>query len=212
MNHIKVPFCFDDDALVWLDTNAPLLLQEYTTNSKENGGPTFNNFGVEYFKFKMTPPAKNLIKFLSQFGFTEIYPQLFLYKETGALPKLENVHVDSHSNGILLPARFNVVYKGDSNTSMYWWDQSKNQILTKTLTKNNYTRYQVPGESPSAQLSLIGEPSEISDMSGSVNNYGTFVRTEVLHALHRPGIFRLMISAQIRHSWQDVVNAVSGQK
>ena len=153
---------------------------------------------------------------LAPFGLqTSPVIQFFIYKRIER-PKADprgNPHIDTY-NGIdgFIPIRFNILLAGEENQEMCWWD-IKNHATDDRLHVIEFPRPNAPPGTMSRRIQArgarmedrwenIGEPEYRCSTLAKFNEFASFVRTDVLHAINwdekNP---RLVLSLRYLEPW-----------
>jgi hypothetical protein len=206
--HISANFKFDDISLSWINHNISTIISDFDRDFPEQGGPIYNKEDNGSMKFQLAPPAIQLRKFLYSMGLKKVHIQMFFYKISDKLTSIENIHIDAPESSPL-PARFNVLVTGNNNCKMHWWDiDINNPKVSVTSVPNWGPRWQIPGNNIQEQLEIIGEPNYSASELSAIQQTGDFVRTDIAHCIERDGERRVLISAQIRHPWEEITEKV----
>jgi hypothetical protein len=105
-----------------------------------------------------------------------------------------------------LPGRFNVLVYGNENSKMHWWNRDITHPAIQPINIPNFgKRWQVIGNSKKEQLDLLGDPDHSAHTLSKVDQTGDFVRTEIVHSIERNGERRLIVSTQIHHPWEEIL-------
>lgn len=203
---INFPFKFNNESLIWITENKELLYEMFDRDFPESGGFWFNNPDTpESFNFQSTPPAKQITNFLKKLGLTKTYIHFAIFK---IVPErigtnIETLHIDAPQFNVM-PGRFNVLIDGDNDSKMHWWNHgtSSNTVSLEIIPVGK--RWKVPGKNSREQIKVVGEPDYSSESLSVIQETGSFVRTEIIHALERTGRRRFIISARIFHPWEEI--------
>jgi hypothetical protein len=207
--HASVNFKFNQEATAWLKTNVPSILKVFDEQFPENGGPWFNDPAAEdSILFQSSPPALQITEFLNGLGLTKIHVQMFMYKPRVRGMIIENPHIDTP--GLWpLPGRFNVLFDGNENSKMHWWNRSVTDSAIGVSEIPGFgRRWQVLGDSREEQFDRLGPPDYSADGLSKIDQTGDFVRTEIVHSIERTGDRRVVISTRIRHPWEEILEKV----
>jgi hypothetical protein len=208
---INFPFKFDNESLTWIAENKELIYEMFDRDFLESGGFWFNNPDTpESVNFQSTPPAKQITNFLKKLGLTKTYIHFAIYK---TVPKrigtnIETLHLDAPQFNVL-PGRFNVLVDGDNDSKMHWWNHgtSSDKVSLEIIPVGK--RWMVPGKNSKEQIEVVGKPDYSSESLSVVQETGSFVRTDIIHALERTGGRRFIISARIFHPWEEIYEKVN---
>lgn len=208
---INFPFRFDNESLLWISENKESLYEKFDRDFPEAGGFGFNTpSAAESKDFQSTPPVKKINNFLKNLGLSESYVHLAIYKPRTerTTSRIENLHID-YPQYISLPARFNVLVDGDDESRMHWWNHGQSSDKVKFETIPTGKRWRVPGKNSKQQIELIGPPDYSSDSLSMIQETGSFVKTDIVHAIERTGTRRFIISARIFHPWEEICEKVN---
>jgi hypothetical protein len=205
--HISVSFKFNNESLTWLSENIAIIMSDFDKNFPESGGPIYNKETTGSKGFQLTPPAIQVRKFLYNIGLSNTHIQMFGYKVLSKSLTMENVHIDTPGYKPL-PGRFNILVEGNSNSRMHWWDIDVNHPKVICADVPGGKRWQIRGATKQKQLSLIENPDYSSGTLSIIQETGDFVKTDVAHCIERDGQRRIIISAQIHHSWEEITEKV----
>jgi hypothetical protein len=123
---------------------------------------------------------------------------------------LGNPHIDTtggDGTDTTIPIRFNILMSGDEDTVMVWWDVDRHdlRITNEKFTNPNgqaVGRLQVVGATPAERWQALGEPCVSSNSLSRKQEYASFVRTDILHALNWTGNNpRLILSVRSSKPW-----------
>lgn len=197
MSYYKtVQFKFSDQAWTWLQEFFDPIIADYQKNAAEISAlVTIKD--QDYQRFLQSLAWVEITDFLQHYDITDPYPQLFIYKK---LPRarttvLGNPHLDSTGdNGTAydVPVRFNILMQGDENTEMVWWDHTRNssEVVESTFVRpdgQTVGRLQAAGKTLDEKWAVAGEPVARCSTLAKKQQYASFVRTDVLHALNWTG-------------------------
>ncbi len=215
MSYYKtVQFKFSDQSWTWLQKFFDPIVSDYQLNAPaQNALVKFKD--QDYKEFIQSSAWIELVKFLKQYGITDGYPQLFIYKRLSN-PKeniLGNPHIDTQGGDgteVNVPIRFNILINGDENTEMVWWDIDRtSQLVVNEKFLNplgqHMGRLQVKGSTPAERWKLLGEPTCRNNTLAKKQEYASFVRTDILHALNWTGNNpRLILSVRTTQPWDQL--------
>lgn len=218
MSYYKtVQFKFSDQSWNWLQDFFGPIIEDYQQNAPLISAlVTFKD--QEYQQFLQSSAWEEITNFLQTYKITDPYPQLFIYKR---LPHarttiLGNPHIDtSGDNGTAydIPIRFNILMQGDENTEMVWWDHDRNSSAvteSKFVRPDGQTvgRLQATGNTLEDKWKSAGEPTASCSNLAKKQQYASFVRTDILHALNWTGNSpRLVLSIRSANTkWSQLDN------
>jgi len=218
--HVSVNFKFNKESKQWFDIHCPAIIKNFDETFPDTGGPIFNSpkinptIGGPIFNshehndsivFQSSPPAIQVKKFLNKLGLTNTHVQMFVYKIQSKLFSIENPHIDI-ARMIPLPGRFNILVYGNENSKMHWWNKDITHSAIQQIDIPNFgKRWQVIGNSKREQLDLLGNSDYSAHNLSKVDQTGDFVRTEIVHSIERDGERRLIVSTQIHHPWEEIL-------
>ena len=206
-----VPFKFSDQSWAWLQQFFEPIVANYQLNAPAPSALVkFQD--SDYEQFIQSSAWDEIVKFLQTYAITDPYPQLFIYKQ---LPQarstvLGNPHIDTTGGDgteTNIPIRFNILMNGDEDTEMVWWNIDRTDLR---ITNEKFTnpsgqivgRLQVDGSTPTERWQALGEPTVRSTTLSRKQEYASFVRTDILHALNWTGANpRLILSVRSTQPW-----------
>jgi len=206
-----VPFKFSVQSWTWLQAFFDPIVEDYQQNAPAPSALVkFKD--QDYERFISSTAWTELTEFLQTYAITDPYPQLFIYKR---LPQarstvLGNPHIDTAGGDGTehnIPIRFNILIDGDEDTEMVWWnvDRTDPRITNETFTNPSgqaVGRLQVVGSTPADRWQALGEPAIKSIALSRKQEYASFVRTDILHALNWTGANpRLILSVRSPKAW-----------
>jgi hypothetical protein len=213
MSYYKtVQFKFSDQAWSWLSAFFEPIINEYQKSAPQISAlVTFKDH--EYQQLVQSSAWLELTTFLQTYQIDDPYPQLFIYKRLPRSRKLVlgNPHIDTTGEGgiaVDVPTRFNILMQGDENTEMVWWnhDRTSSAVTGSTFIRpdgKSIGRLQAVGETLKEKWAAAGEPIARSNSLAKKQDYASFVRTDVLHALNWTGANpRLILSVRSTKPWQ----------
>ena len=209
--YLTVPFKFSDQSWTWLQNFFGPIVSDYQQNAPAVSALVkFKD--QEYAEFVASAAWTELDQFLRLYGIDDGYPQLFIYKQLDkSRPSiLGNPHIDTTGGDgteFTVPIRFNVLISGDEDTEMVWWNIDRNNdvvVNEKFLNPlgQHMGRLQVKGSNPAERWSNLGAPVYTNSSLTKRQEYASFVRTDVLHALNWTGNNpRLILSVRTLKPW-----------
>ena len=206
-----VNFKFSNQNWIWLTKFFEPIVADYQLNAPAPSA-LVKLQDDDYNQFIQSSAWAEVITFLSDYGLDELYPQLFIYKQ---LPRarasiLGNPHIDTTGGDgteTNIPIRFNILMNGDEDTEMVWWniDRTDPRITNEKFTNPSgqiVGRLQVDGSTPTERWQALGEPTTKSNALSRKQEYASFVRTDILHALNWTGANpRLILSVRSTQPW-----------
>lgn len=206
-----VKFKFSDQAWSWLQSFFGPIASDYQQHAPAPSALVkFKD--QDYEQFIKSSAWSELTQFLQTYAISDPYPQLFIYKKLQRPREIVfgNPHIDTTGGDgteIDVPIRFNILMTGDEDTEMVWWPVDRNSPL---ITNEKFTnpsgqavgRLQVTGTTPSERWQALGEPVVKSNSLSKKQEYVSFVRTDILHALNWTGDNpRLILSVRSTQPW-----------
>lgn len=217
-----IPFSLSEESLQWLKEKTAPLVENYQLNApldaaliefpKEDMQEWYDSFVWEEILAQLAP-----------FGLqTEPVIQFFIYKRLNH-PKGDprgNPHIDT-LRGIdaFVPVRFNILLDGEENQEMVWWDikdhTTDDRLHVIEFPRPNAPpgtmskRIQVRGGSMEERWATAGEPEYRCSNLTKFNEYASFVRTDVLHAINwdeqKP---RLVMTVRYQEPWDMIARFI----
>lgn len=206
-----VKFKFSDQAWTWLQAFFGPIAADYQQHAPAPSALVkFKD--QDYEQFIKSSAWSELTQFLQTYAIVDPYPQLFIYKKLQRPREivLGNPHIDTTGGDgteIDVPIRFNILMSGDENTEMVWWPVDRNSPLVSNEKFTNPSgqavgRLQVTGTTPTERWQALGEPVVKSNSLSKKQEYASFVRTDILHALNWTGANpRLILSVRSSQPW-----------
>jgi len=216
--YLTVPFSFTENSYNWIQKFCEPIVLDYQKNALLNSALISLDFR-QVEEIKRSVAWQELIKFSNVYGLSDPWPQLFIYKELDH-PRpvhLGNPHIDTYGPaGIAHTAciRFNVLLNGEDTTEMVWWNVDRNNklVTTHTFIRPDLTqagRLQIVGDTVQAQWANLGEPDYRAAKLACTQEYASFVRTDIVHALNWTGNKpRLVFSVRYSNSWSDLASFI----
>ena len=210
-----IPFSLSKESLQWLKEKTAPIVENYQLNAPLDAAL------IEFPREEMTEwyestAWQEILAQLNPFGLqTEPIIQFFIYKRLNR-PKGDsrgNPHIDT-TRGIetFIPIRFNILLDGEENQEMVWWD-IKNFMADDRLHVVEFPRPNAPPGTTSKRIQArgsnmedrwqtVGEPEYRNSSLTKFNEYASFVRTDILHAINWDGKNpRLILSVRYSEPW-----------
>lgn len=213
--YLTVPFSLSNESFNWLNNYLDPMVVEY-----QKSAPLISslvNFSdSELADIFASTAWKEIEAFIKECGLSNPKPQIFIYKSLPTLRPvtLGNPHIDTYGYrgvGSIVPVRFNIMLRGEDTTEMVWWnkDRTDPDVLPAEFIRPDKSiggRMQARGQNLIEQWKIVGEPDFRATHLARVQEYASFVRTDILHALNWTGNQpRLVFSVKFDdHSWEDV--------
>jgi len=212
--YYTIPFSFSEESLKWIKKRTDVMVEDYQRNAPLDAA-LIDQSGEVLQEWYDSPMWQEALTQLAPMGLqTTPTLQFFIYKKLNA-PNADirgNPHIDTYQGvSKLVPIRFNILLAGEENQEMVWWDVSlaRNDILQVVkFPRPNAPpgtmseRIQVRGETKSDKWYTAGEPEYSCSTLTKFNEYASFVRTDILHALKWTGNQpRLIMSIKWHEPW-----------
>jgi hypothetical protein len=224
--YYTVPFSFSKDALEWIEIHSAAMIENFQKNSQPFAGLVTIDTDEELAKWEGGPAWKEILEFANKYNLPKPDLQFFIYK------KLTNPLVDSRGNPHIdttvpegsnkgidgakrdVPVRFNILTSGDEDQEMVWWEINRHhplieEVLFMRPNGKPAARLQVKGNTSAERWEHLKEPKWRYNNLARINEYASFVRTDILHALNWNGNHpRFIISLRFLLSWDEVMERV----
>ena len=213
--YLTVPFSFSSESFSWIKEFFNPIVTNYEKTAPRAAG--LLNLSDEHQKQLYESAAwKEILSFSLKHNLKNPYPQVFIYKKqpTKRSVILGNPHIDTAGEGGIAKtvyARFNILLDGFDSTEMVWWDIDRNdqRIINYQFQRPDHSyigRLQAAGNSIKEQWDLVGEPIYKANNLAKIQEYASFVRTDILHALNWTGEDpRLVFSIKFDvYSWDEI--------
>lgn len=213
--YYTIPFSLSKESLQWIKERTDPMVENYQLNAPLDAA--LIEFPRESMQEWYDSAAwQEILAQLERFGLqTEPLIQFFIYKRLNK-PKGDprgNPHIDTYQ-GIdgFIPIRFNILLDGEDDQEMVWWD-IKNFLTDDRLHVVEFPRPNAPPGTMSKRIQArganmedrwetVGEPEYRCSNLAKINEYASFVRTDVLHALNWNGKNpRLILSVRFKEPW-----------
>lgn len=174
------------------------------------------------FDHRMEVPQENIWKFtgvkneLDDFFVTKKltieYKRITVFLSNLQKPYNTNPHIDLiHEENNIFPVktRFNILCQGNTDDSMFWWENCKwgdQRIIKRSFTTYNgisYRTFGVIGDSVEDRYKILGQPSFIKN---KLLTSGSFIKTDIAHAINISPGPRLIVSIEIDKSIEEIFN------
>ena len=210
---LTVPFKFSPEALNWIMDFIKPIVEDYQRNAPLNAALlTLSDDQINLIK--ASPAWPEIITVGKQYNLGKPWPQLFVYKKLGQPRRtnLGNPHIDTYGPGgtsQTVCVRFNILLKGEDTTEMVWWDHTQDSelVITSQFVRPDLSianRLQIKGKDLNEQWALLGEPNYRATHLGKVQEYASFVRTDIIHALNWTGNQpRVVFSLRFPGTWDE---------
>lgn len=217
--YLTLPFSFKEETWKWVSTEASSILSYYVKNSPSVHGlvDISSDYKSKWISSKAWDEILNFFKPL-QLEPKDI--QFFCYqKPKGEVKDIRgNPHIDTtgpdieNGHKIDVPFRFNILLCGEENQKMVWWDIDRYHpdIVVHEFLSINNTKFKIlrpKGKRLGEKYKTVGDPLWHCDTLSEINKKSSFVRTDILHALHWTGTnARLVLSLRFFEPWSFVEN------
>lgn len=216
--YYTIPFSFTEETLQWIKEKTAPIVENFQLNAPQPAALVElpNETLQEWYQSTMW---QEILTQLAPIGLqTQPSIQLFIYKTLDE-PKGDtrgNPHIDTF-NGVagFIPIRFNILLNGEENQEMVWWD-IKNHMTDNRLHVVEFPRPNAPpgtmskriqarGNTMQERWDTVGEPEYSHNRLTKFNEYASFVRTDILHAIKWDGKSpRLILSVRFHEPWHMV--------
>jgi len=220
--YLTIPFRFKEDNLSWFKSFIQPIVEDYQLNAPLDSALV--SFSTEQMAILNSSKIwQEVLTFAQQYKLDTPWPQLFIYKRLDS-PRdtvLGNPHIDTAgADGIsvTVQARLNILIQGEDSTEMVWWncDRSDTRVEQVAFTRPDNTllgRLQIRGRTPSERWKNLGEPDHRARHLARYQEYASFVRTDIVHALNWTGVEpRVIFSIKFQNNTWDDISLVSGHR
>ncbi len=210
--YLTLPFSFSDSAWRWATNIIRPMVDDFQRTAPLDAAlitPTPSQLQL----WNNSKVYAELQDFFQPIGLTGGDIQFFIYKKTVKPQDLGNPHIDTtgpdrwSGDAEDINFRFNVILYGDEDTEMFWWNKNRHSpdVVSKEFPRPNGVpakRLQAIGETRQEQYAAIGEPDWRSNSLAKINTEGSFVRTDILHAINWTGRSpRFTLSIRFQQPW-----------
>lgn len=212
--YLTVPFKFTPDAWQWLTTFIAPIVDNFQKNAlATNALLSLTTEQIE--AIKSSPVWPEIVAHSQRYNLTDPWPQLFVYKQLPAPRPFSqgNPHIDTYGADQIAETahiRFNILLKGEDTTEMSWWQHDRNSSLI-TISKFQRpdgtwaNRLQLDGNNAEQRWAKLGEPDYRTTKLARTQEYASFVRTDIVHALNWTGNQpRVVLSIRYKDTWESV--------
>lgn len=218
--YLTVPFSFSESSWQWLQETVKPIAEDYQLNAPSNAALVIPSSDF-FLQWNTSTARTELQEFFKKFNLRTGDIQFFIYKklENPIREARGNPHIDTTRSPLNLSAdardvtfRFNILIYGDEDTEMVWWNKNRYDpaiISMKFLRPDgSYSaRLQVAGNSIEERYLNIKDPDFSSNDLAILNKKSSFVRTDILHALHWNGKNpRFTLSVRFFQPWSMIEN------
>lgn len=217
--YYTVPFKFSNESLKWLVENSKDIITNYDSGllhlNTEDRSMWINS-----------PVWREILEFTTKRLSLSPGPhlQFFLYKKNKTTTFWQaNPHIDTHPGPTgtddtkdSVPVRFNILLIGDEDQEMVWWDIDRNHPVMEigTCLRDDgivTKRIQVKGNTTKEKWAALNTPTwKTNKPLTKFNEYSSFVRTDILHALNwTTNNDRLILSVRFLIPWEELVAIVT---
>lgn len=226
--YYTIPFSFSQESLDWIKEHTTPMVEHFQKTSIPPAGLVPLEVS-EYQTWGQSIVWKEIMEFVKKYDLPKPDLQFFIYK---TLPQplkdnRGNPHIDTTTppgsdKGVDgskrdVPVRFNILISGGEDQEMVWWDINRHHpaISDVMFIRPNgkpAARLQVNGKTPGEKWETVGEPQWRCNQLTKVNEYASFVRTDILHAINWDGHYpRLIMSLRFVQPWDEVMAKVKAQ-
>jgi len=211
---LTVPFRFSPAAFTWIMDFCDPIASDYQQHAPQNSA-LISLTGQQVTAIMESPAWQEVVALGDHYGLHDPWPQLFIYKELDrpCPSSLGNPHIDTYGPGGIAYTcgiRFNILLRGEDTTEMVWWNRSRLDpvMTTQVFQRPDLTvtgRVQVVGSTPAERWQTLGEPDYRATNLARVQEYASFVRTDIVHALNWTGNQpRLVFSVRFKDDWDQL--------
>jgi hypothetical protein len=208
---LTVPFKFSPEAFIWIMEFCDPIVSDYQQRAPQNSA-LISLTGEQVTTIMKSSAWQEIVELGNQYDLHEPWPQLFIYKDLDhpCLSSLGNPHIDTYGPGGIAytcSIRFNILLRGEDTTEMVWWNKDRFDpaMTTKVFQRPDFTvtgRIQVIGSTPEERWQALGEPDYSATNLSRVQEYASFVRTDIAHALNWTGNQpRVVFSIRYKDTW-----------
>jgi hypothetical protein len=213
--YLTVPFKFTNESFTWINGFINPIVADYNANAPR-ASALLNLSNNNHETLLKSLAWEEIVQFTDNLKLKKPFPQVFIYKKMAVKRSciLGNPHIDTAGAGGIettVAARFNILLDGHDDTEMTWWDinRNDNRITNYKLQRPDRTytgRLQAAGSNLQEQWKNIGEPVCKANNLARTQEYASFVRTDILHALNWTGLDpRLVLSIKFDlESWDQI--------
>jgi hypothetical protein len=210
--YLTVPFKLD--SINWVQDFMRPIVADFQVNAPHTNA-LVQLSEEQLAEFRSGPAWSEIQQFANTYGLSDPFPQLFIYKHLDK-PRviiLGNPHIDTAGeDGISTKVciRFNILLNGIDATEMVWWniDQNDDRVVNHQFERPDHSyagRLQAWGNTLQQQWANIGAPDYRARYLAKTQEYASFVRTDILHALNWAGKdARLVLSIKFDNSWDEI--------
>jgi hypothetical protein len=210
--YLTVPFKFTPKAWTWLLDFAKSIASDFQRNAPATNA-LLNLTHEQIEAIKSSPVWPEIVAHSQQYNLTDPWPQLFVYKE---LPRPRpfsqgNPHIDTYGTDQIAETscvRFNILVTGEDTTEMSWWrhDRTSSLITISQFQRPDLTwanRLQLDGDTIEQRWEKLGAPDYCTTELTRIQEYASFVRTDLVHALNWTGNQpRVVLSIRYKDAWK----------
>ena len=215
--YLTIPFQFKEHNLSWFKSFIQPIVEDYQINAPLDSALV--SFSTEQLStLRSSAVWQEVLDLAQQYNLSAPWPQLFIYKRLDS-PRaitIGNPHIDTAgADGIsvTVPVRLNILIEGEDSTEMVWWncDRSNAMVEQVAFTRPDNTqlgRLQIRGRTLVDRWKNLGEPDHRARHLARYQEYSSFVRTDIVHALNWTGVEpRVIFSIKFQdNTWQDIIN------
>lgn len=210
--YLTIPFSISADSMDWIRSKIQPTFENFQKNAPLPSALVTDTigdidwYGSTAFREIMyglaTTPVANMQRPAIQW---------FLYKQLPA-PKPDrrgNPHIDTYQDvDGLVPIRFNILIQGSEDEEMSWWNvigTDHPALVVEEFVNprgESRKRLQAKGKTIAERWSLLGEPAYKNNQLTKINQWASFVRTDMLHSINWTGTApRIIMSLRFLEPW-----------
>ena len=210
--YLTIPFSISTSSLAWIRHSIQPTFENFQKNAPLSAALVTDT--VDNVDWYSSAAYREIMDQLSCTPVATMQPpaiQWFLYKQLPR-PKLDcrgNPHIDTyHDVDGLVPIRFNILIEGSDNEEMTWWNIT--DITHPALSVDEFVnprgekrkRLQALGATIADRWQTLGEPAFKNNQLTKINQWASFVRTDMLHSINWTGNApRIIMSLRFLEPW-----------
>lgn len=210
--YLTIPFSISESNLAWIRQSIQPTFENFQQNAPLSAAlvtDTVDN--VDWYGSLAYQEIMEHLSFTPVSTMQQPAIQWFLYKQLPR-PKLDcrgNPHIDTFNDvDGLVPIRFNILIEGSDNEEMTWWDIT--DVRHPSLCIDEFTnprgekrkRLQAQGATIADRWKNLGEPAFKNNQLTKINQWASFVRTDMLHSINWTGSApRIIMSLRFLEPW-----------
>lgn len=210
--YLTIPFSIHQNNLEWIRQKIKPTFEHFQKNAPISAALVTDT--VDEVNWGQSNAYQEILDCLKDTPVSKMQPaaiQWFLYKQL-PVPKTNsrgNPHIDTyHDVDGIVPIRFNILIDGDDNEEMTWWNITGSEhpalIVEEFINPRGKLRkrLQARGRTVAERWSLLGEPLFRNNQLTKINQWASFVRTDILHSFNWSGSApRIIMSLRFLEPW-----------